>query len=386
MQYSINDAFELFKDRAGTRGVSSSVSPKKFNRWWNSAELKFFNTRYDEYSRKQTISDSISKWMTDPTYLPISSIGFFNFFPNMNLLHVDSMSAFLPTTGTMIATLGTLVPGTAYTDGSYYVPLTGGTGAGASAYIVVVNGVVVSCLPQNQGSGYVVGDTLSATLPVGSGFTINVATLTGAVTEYKVKRVEKQRIAANLSSQYDAPSNEFPIYTQYSNSFQFWPAGIGFAKTVFLQQPIWSLWAYTLQGYIDTLTGLVPGSAYTNGVYANVPLTGGAGNGALATITVAGNVVTSVVLTNPGKIYLNGDVLSALAANIGGTGTGFSITVSSLIESTIRPIYDPTNSIQPKWNADDISTIVDLALADAALFNRDQELAVFAEKSAQSQQ
>lgn len=385
MAYSIDDAKKLFSDRAGTRGISSNVTPAKFNRFWGSAELKFFNTRYDEYSKKQTISDSISKWMTDPTYIPIDSNGFFLFFKNMNLLHVDSMSAYLPVTGTSIATLNTLTPGTGYTDGSYFVPLTGGTGTQATAYIVVFGGVVVSVLPQIQGSGYAAGDTLSASLPAGSGFTIKVATVTGSVTDYPVTRVEKQRIAKHLSSQYDAPSPEFPIYTQYATSFRFYP-NIPYAKIVYLQQPIWSFWAYKLAGYIDTLTGLVGGSAYTNGLYENVPLTGGQGNGALATITVAGGEVTSVVLSNPGKLYVNADVLSASAADIGGTGTGFTITISSLIQGTIRPIYDAVNSVQPLWSDDDISSIIDLSLQDAAQSARDTELQQFAQMQTKSQQ
>ncbi len=205
-------------------------------------------------------------------------------------------------------------------------------------------------------------------------------------TPYPVKRVEKNRIAKNLSSTYDYPTNEFPIYTQFSQTLQFYPINLLIAEMVYLKQPVWSLWGYTLNGYIATLTGLVGGSAYTNGTYTNVPLTGGAGNGALATIVVSGNAVTSVTLTNPGKIYINGNVLSAAAANIGGTGTGFAITVSSLVPGTIRPVYDPTTSVQPKWNDDDISTIVDLALNDAAIASRDKELTNFADKTAQIQQ
>jgi len=53
--------------------------------------------------------------------------------------------------------------------------------------------------------------------------------------------------------------------------------------------------------------------------------------------------------------------------NIGGTGAGFSITVSSLVAGTVRPVYDANNSVQPLWNNDDISTIVDLALQDATI-------------------
>jgi len=78
-----------------------------------------------------------------------------------------------------------------------------------------------------------------------------------------------------------------------------------------------------------TLGSSVGGSGYTNGSYSNVPLTGGNGYGARATIVVSGNTVTAVYLTNQGANYHAGDVLSAAASTIGGTGTGFSVMVAS---------------------------------------------------------
>lgn len=81
---------------------------------------------------------------------------------------------------------------------------------------------------------------------------------------------------------------------------------------------------------IATLGAITAGAVYTNGVYENVPLTGGTGTGALATITVAGNAVTVVTLTNAGKDYTVADVLSAVNTTIGGTGSGFSIPVATL--------------------------------------------------------
>jgi hypothetical protein len=80
---------------------------------------------------------------------------------------------------------------------------------------------------------------------------------------------------------------------------------------------------------ILTLNTLVGGSAYTNGTYTNVNLTGGTGTGAKATIVVAGNVVSTVTLTTKGTYYQVGDTLSATAASIGGTGSGFSIKVAT---------------------------------------------------------
>lgn len=84
-------------------------------------------------------------------------------------------------------------------------------------------------------------------------------------------------------------------------------------------------------GAVLGLAGLKPGSGYTNnGTYTNVTLTGGAGSGAKATIVVAGNAVTSAIITTPGTGYSDGDILSASAANIGTNGSGFEIAVSSV--------------------------------------------------------
>ena len=84
-----------------------------------------------------------------------------------------------------------------------------------------------------------------------------------------------------------------------------------------------------VQGQIATFYTPVGGSLYTNGNYQNVQLTGGNGSGAVATITVAGNVVTSVVLNDGGSFYIAGDVLSASTSSLGGTGSGFTITVAT---------------------------------------------------------
>jgi hypothetical protein len=84
-------------------------------------------------------------------------------------------------------------------------------------------------------------------------------------------------------------------------------------------------------GSVGAITG---GTLYTNGTYTNVPLTGGSGSGALATVVVAGGAVSSVTITNGGYRYLSTDTgLSAAAANIGGTGSGFSVPAASLSRS-----------------------------------------------------
>ena len=88
-----------------------------------------------------------------------------------------------PATGP-IATLSLTNGGTLYGDGNYTaVPLTGGTGSGATADIDVVGGIVTTVTLAAAGTAYTVGDTLSAddanlgNLGTGSGLAINVDTL-----------------------------------------------------------------------------------------------------------------------------------------------------------------------------------------------------------------
>jgi len=65
--------------------------------------------------------------------------------------------------------------GTLYTNGTYTnQALTGGSGSGATATIVVASGIVTSVTIYAKGKNYVVGDALSASLPVGSGLIITV--------------------------------------------------------------------------------------------------------------------------------------------------------------------------------------------------------------------
>jgi hypothetical protein len=93
--------------------------------------------------------------------------------------------------------------------------------------------------------------------------------------------------------------------------------------------------ASIVQGIITLLGAITGGTLYTNGTYTNIPLTGGSGEGAVATITIAAGIVTSVTLTNGGNFYVVGDVLSFNAANIGiGSGSGFSIPVTAINNST----------------------------------------------------
>ena len=99
----------------------------------------------------------------------------------------------------------------------------------------------------------------------------------------------------------------------------------------------------------STLAG---GSLYTpdNGdgtsqVYTGVSLTGGTGTGATADITVTDGAVTSAIIVLRGSGYTANDVLSVNAADVGGTGAGFSITNSGIVPNSIEisePIAHPS--------------------------------------------
>lgn len=106
-------------------------------------------------------------------------------------------------------------------------------------------------------------------------------------------------------------------------------------------------------GSIATLGSVTGGSLYTNGTYTNVPLTGGTGAVALATVVVSGNAVTTVTITSAGLGYTAADSLSATAANIGGTGSGFSVPVSTITAYTAVvqvPIVPPSASIAAPYS------------------------------------
>ena len=87
---------------------------------------------------------------------------------------------------------------------------------------------------------------------------------------------------------------------------------------------------------IKTLGAITGGSGYVNGTYTNVTLTGGSGLNAKATIIVAGGIVTTVTITARGVGYTVGNVLSATAASLGGTGAGFSIPLTAIYSQAIQ--------------------------------------------------
>lgn len=95
-------------------------------------------------------------------------------------------------------------------------------------------------------------------------------------------------------------------------------------------------------GGITAFKNLVGGSGYAQGfsnLYSFVPLTGGHGTGAQATVAIQGGVVTSVTLevTAEPQGYIVGDVLTASNTLLGGSGSGFSIAVATVGFVGVQP-------------------------------------------------
>ena len=79
---------------------------------------------------------------------------------------------------TAINWFGAITPGSGYTNGVYNnTALTGGSGTGATANITISGGGITLIQVVKGGEGYTGSDTLSASLPGGSGFYVSIQEL-----------------------------------------------------------------------------------------------------------------------------------------------------------------------------------------------------------------
>lgn len=131
-----------------------------------------------------------------------------------------------------------------------------------------------------------------------------------------------------------------------------------------------------VQGQITLLNtaSFSGGSLYTNGLYQNVPLTGGSGAGAYADILISSGAVTSVTLKFGGNFYKVGDTLSAATTTIGGSGSGFSIAVTAI-----------SNAAGTSWLGDNYDPVLLYgAMREAMLFMKgEQDLITYYEQKYQ---
>ena len=125
-----------------------------------------------------------------------------------------------------------------------------------------------------------------------------------------------------------------------------------------------------VQGAVASGT-ITPGFGYANGLYSNVPLSGGSGSGATANITISGNAVTSVTLNSQGNFYAVGDVLTTSIVYVGGIGSGFEYTVLTV-----------DNAAGTSWLGDNYDPcLLYGSLREAVLFQKgEQDMVTYYEK------
>ena len=90
-----------------------------------------------------------------------------------------------------------------------------------------------------------------------------------------------------------------------------------------------------VQGGIASLGVVTGGVGYSDGTYYDVPLVGGDGGGATATIVVSGGAVISAGIASAGAGYRVGDTMT-VGTTIGATGSGFVVPVGTLTNNNGR--------------------------------------------------
>jgi hypothetical protein len=119
-----------------------------------------------------------------------------------------------------------------------------------------------------------------------------------------------------------------------------------------------------VQGEISSFSTITAGSGYVAGTYADVPLTGGNGSGATATIIVGlSGTVTSITIKNGGQFYAVGNTLSASNTYLGNSGSGFSVPVATV-----------TNANGTSWLGDNFDPVLFYgSLREAMLFQKQEQ-------------
>jgi hypothetical protein len=293
------------------------------------------------------------------------------------------MSAFANTSTIIGAIAGVGSPfagGSGYATNTFQsVPLTGGSGSGATANITISGGGVSTCTLVQPGTGYKIGDVLSCSNTflggTGSGFSITVNGIgsqgIAGISIVNGGRYGTQGAFPNVpltgGSGSGATANILVHFNPSNGLFAVDTIGIVNSGTGFnvgdllsanspplpVNSGAVSLQVTTLTGsQITSLTSLQAGSGYNSagiGTFTNVPLTGGHGIGAAANVTVTSGAVTSVLVSFPGIDYNVGDILSASNTNLGGSGSGFSITVTAV---------DIPGAVRGGWVKQDVPYVV----------------------------
>lgn len=269
------------------------------------------------------------------------------------IIYTSSDQTVATITSSAISSTTVSTTGSGYTPGNYTnIPLTGGTGSGAQASIIVSTAGQAIAIISNSGKGYTTGDVLSfapaslISTSGGSGFSITVGSVSSSLIHFVapgntvITASQGNVIVPDVSQTLtviSAPALSFPTATA-SKVFTTADAPGGAISTVTTTPIYYSSSDPTVISIvtnpINTVSASIAGIGYTPGSYSNIPLTGGTGTGALASVVVTPAGLATATITNGGKGYATGDVLSFVPASLGTTptsgGSGFSLTIGSI--------------------------------------------------------
>lgn len=143
---------------------------------------------------KQDLADNLYSYYQDPTEtfpIYVEYATYIQFYP-LNLTTAQLITLRKPTTtfwgsiltGTIVLT-NTLVAGSGYTNGTYTnVVVTGGSGNSALINVTVSGGGITVVEIVDGGFNYAVGNTLSGSIPGGTGWSFKPATITNGRQTY----------------------------------------------------------------------------------------------------------------------------------------------------------------------------------------------------------
>ncbi len=359
-----------------TTDPSCPATPIACTYWYDTTNSTLYT-----YSNGQWVPAYALMWPVAPNALPNGS---YWYDLNTNTLHERNVSG-------PVATAFPTMSGTGYTPGTYNgIGLINGNGSGAVANIVVAsNGGVSSVTITSGGANYLVGDVLTvltgalnttgAPPPYGLGLEIVVQTLTSSAAQSWTNL----NFISSTTDPFLTPGSGITPNTYWYNptteilsqrnvtntgwntltvlvwagdptlvgSCELWWDESTTPPTLYKWDAVHNTWD-NVANMIATIGPPTVGSEYTNGTYNNVPLIGGTGYGASATITVTNGIVSYVNITDAGIGYDVNDVLTVNNADVGGTGSGFSVTVlsvSGFYYQATDPYATPTLATGTLW-------------------------------------
>ena len=252
--------------------------------------------------------------------------------------------------------------GSSYIPGTYTnVPLINinSSGIGAQATVIITGDVLLDGSITNPGSGYA-NNTYNAITLLNAPTTTYTVTVVSGV--YRINGIAQQELTLIKGNTY-----RFDV-SDSSNASEF----LQFLNTddSFLNESDYLIIRRGGQGtsgaFVDLIikpsasnTTIKYDSDFTNNIGANITITTGSvgtyGSGASANLTISGGSITTFTFVSNGFDYKSGDILQIYNGDVGGTGAGFSYTLSSPIYTgTVTSIVVPASSIGSDYLKDDI--------------------------------